>query len=141
MPLVLVYHVELNQSMNRTVKVISKTLINKMKLVVPLIDCRIIHDLVLVDLEILLCFRQFCCVDTLLFQGQVASPLVEPNTQVLLVAFEDVLERLLNQDSLGGAVIKATRMRIILFIVDPDTIDYEIKATTTTQTHLPTVVR
>ena len=57
MPLVLVYHVELNQSMNRTVKVISKTLINKMKLVVPLIDCRIIHDLVLVDLEILLCFR------------------------------------------------------------------------------------
>ena len=71
----------------------------------------------------------------------MASPLVEPNTQVLLVAFEDVLERLLNQDSLGGAVIKATRMRIILFIVDPDTIDYEIKATTTTQTHLPTVVR
>ena len=57
MPLVLVYHVELNQSMNRTVKVISKTLINKMKLVVPLIDCRIIQLLVLVDLEILLRFR------------------------------------------------------------------------------------
>ena len=48
---------------------------------------------------------------------------------MLLVVFEDVLEQLISQDILGDAV-KATFLKFILFIVDPDpvTIDYEIEA-------------
>ena len=57
----------------------------------------------------------------------MASPLVKANTQVLLVALEDVLERLLSQIVLGDT-FKATYPSIILFIVDPLTIDYEIEA-------------
>ena len=57
----------------------------------------------------------------------MASPLVESNAQVFLVALEDMLEGLLCQYFFGDTV-KATYTRIILFIVDALTIDYEIQA-------------